>query len=156
MLPRSEPVAAPRRRLTRGFARTCRGSLTCGYLGDVRFRGRSKAEAELQRLLLGRPNFSVHTSRHLIASALWDYGEDALAQRALEMTEDERQSICKIEAWYESPDYPLPMAGQRITHNHVSAFAAVTFFEGEIRPLAQTRRRPQKARPAIFDPERDI
>ena len=110
---------------------------------------------ELRRLLQGRSNFRVHTPRHLIASALWDYGEDALAQRALEMTEDERVSICKIEAWYESPDYPLPMTGQRITHNHVAAFAAVTFFEGTVRPLAQTRRRPQKERPAIFDAERD-
>ena len=110
---------------------------------------------ELRRLLQGRSNFRVHTPRHLIASALWDYGEDALAQRALEMTEDERVSICKIEAWYESPDYPLPMTGQRITHNHVAAFAAVTFVEGTVRPLTRTRRRPQKERPAIFDVERD-
>lgn len=114
-------------------------------------RRRSDADAELKRLLQGRPNFTVHTSRHLIASALWDYGEDELAQRAFAMTEDERLSICKIEARYESPDYPLPMTGQRITHNHVAAFAAVTYFEGELRPLAQTRRRPQKDRPAIFE-----
>ncbi len=107
--------------------------------------------AELERLLEGRPNFTVHTPRHLIASALWDYGEDRLAQRALAMTEAERLSICNIEAWYESPEYPLPMTGQLITHNHVAAFAAVTLFEGELRPLARTRRRPRKNRPAIFE-----
>lgn len=105
----------------------------------------------MQRLLQGRPQFTVHTPKHLIASALWDYGEDELADRAMTMTEDERLSICNIEAWYESSDYPLPMAGQRITHNHVAAFAAITFYEGEVRPLAQTRRRPVKDRPAIFD-----
>ena len=117
----------------------------------MRLSKRSKSDAELQRLLQGRPQFTVHTSRQLIASALWDYGEDDLAQRAIRMTEDDRLSLCNIEAWYESPDYPLPMTGQRITHNHVAAFAAITFFEGKVRPLAQTRRRPQKDRPAIFD-----
>ena len=117
----------------------------------MRLSKRSNSDAELQRLLQGRPQFTVHTSRQLIASALWDYGEDELAQRAITMTEDERLSICNIEAWYESPHYPLPMTGQRITHNHVAAFAAITVFEGKVRPLAQTRRRPQKDRPAIFD-----
>jgi hypothetical protein len=109
------------------------------------------AESGLQRLLQPRPNFQVHTPRHLIASALWDYGVAELANRALVMSEQDRQGICRIEAWYESPSYPLPMPGQRITHDHVSAFAAITFFEGKVRPLAQTWRRPQRARPAIFD-----
>ena len=117
----------------------------------MRFRRSRQQDSELQRLLRGRPNFTVHTPRHLIASALWDYGEDDLAQRALEMTEDDRLNICRIEAWYESPEYPLPMTGQRITHNHVAAFAAVTFFEGAVRPLAQTRRRPRKDRPAFYE-----
>lgn len=117
--------------------------------------GSRRARAELNRLLQGRPNFTVHTSKQLIASALWDYGEDALAERALAMAEEDRIQICNIEAWYESPDYPLPMTGQRITHNHVAAFAAITFFEGEVRPLARTRRRPERNRPEIFraDPE---
>lgn len=94
-----------------------------------------------------RPRFSVQTPKQSIAAALWDYGEDALAQRALEMSEAERLQIDTISAWYENPDYPLPMVGQRITHNHVAAFAAVTLFEGAVRPLARTRRRPAKGRP---------
>jgi hypothetical protein len=87
----------------------------------------------------------------LIASALWDYGEDALAHRALRMSEEESGQIDRISAWYEMPDYPLPMTGQRITHSHVAAFAAITLFEGAIRPLARTQRRPAKNRPAEFD-----
>jgi hypothetical protein len=47
----------------------------------------------------------------------------------------------------------LPVEGQRITHNHVTALAAITFYEGAVRPLARTRRRPQKKRPAEFQPE---
>jgi hypothetical protein len=46
------------------------------------------------------------------AAALWDYGEDALAARAIGMTDDELDSIENISAWYEDPDYPLPMTGQ--------------------------------------------
>jgi hypothetical protein len=79
---------------------------------------------KLAVLLEGRPQFTVHTPKALIASALWDYGEDALADRALGMSEEERIKIDKISAWYEMPDYPLPMTGQRITHNHIAAFAA--------------------------------
>jgi len=105
---------------------------------------------ELDRLLRGRPRFSVETPKMVIARTLWDYGEDALAERALVMSEEERAKINKISAWYEMPEYPLPMAGQRITHGHVAAFAAVTLFEGEVRPLARTRRRPAKNCPAVF------
>jgi hypothetical protein len=104
----------------------------------------------LWELLKPRPRFSVSTPKRLIASALWDYGEDALAERTLTMSETDRLQIETISAWYELPDYPLPMTGQRITHNHVAAFAAITSFEGSVRPLARTGRRPVKGRPADF------
>jgi hypothetical protein len=102
----------------------------------------------LGELLRPRPRFNVHSPKQLIASALWDYGEDALVDRALAMSEEENAQINRISAWYEQPDYPLPMTGQRITHNHVAAFAAITLFEGAVRPLTRTRRRPAKDRPA--------
>jgi hypothetical protein len=95
----------------------------------------------------------VHTSKSQVAAALWDYGEDELAARAMGVTDAELASVENISAWYEDPEYPLPMSGQRITHNHVNAFAAATLFEGRVRPLAQTRRRPERNRPAIYDPE---
>jgi hypothetical protein len=98
----------------------------------------------LRDLLNPRPRFTVHPPKQVIATALSDYGEDSLAQRALGMSEEERSQIDRISAWYEMPDYPLPMTGQRITHGHVAAFATITLFEGAIRPLARTRRRPSK------------
>ena len=61
-------------------------------------------------------------------------------------------SIQRIAAWFEDRKYPLPMSGQRITHNHVAAFAAVTYFEGEVRPLAQIRRRASRAKPPRYAP----
>jgi hypothetical protein len=119
----------------------------------MKLPGRNPERAELKRLLRGRPNFNVHTSKSQVASALWDYGEDALAERAIAMTDEDLTSIENISAWYEDPAYPLPMSGQRITHNHVGAFAAITLFEGRVRPLSQTRRRPQRDRPPAFEPQ---
>ena len=101
----------------------------------------------------GRPNFQVRFTRAQTAASLWDYAEDALVQRALVMSEDDLGAILRIAAVYEDAAYPLPMTGQQITHNHVSAFAAIAYFEGRLRPLAQTRRRPQKGRPDVLGPE---
>jgi hypothetical protein len=119
----------------------------------MRFPGRHSDRAELKRLLRGRPNFKVHTSKTQVAAALWDYGEDSLAERAIAMSDDELASIENISAWYEDPAYPLPMTGQQITHSHVNAFAAITLFEGRLRPLGRTRRRPQRDRPAAYEPQ---
>lgn len=113
---------------------------------------RRAARAELEKLLRGRPSFQVRTSKSQVAAALWDYGEDELAARAIDMTDAELDGIENISAWYEDPSYPLPMTGQRITHHHVNAFAAIALFEGGVRPLARTRRRPQRDRPETFEP----
>jgi hypothetical protein len=113
---------------------------------------RLAASRELRRLMKGRPNFHVHFSKSAVATSLWDYGEDDLADPALAMTDADLHRIQAIDANYENPGYPLPMSGQRITHNHVMAFAAITYFEHEIRPLTRTRRRPQTNRPARFTP----
>jgi hypothetical protein len=88
----------------------------------------------------------------LIAASLWDCGEDALAERALAMTPEDHDAIQRIQAVYEDPTYSLPIEGQRITHRHVSALAAIAYFEGRLRPLARTRRRPETSRPARFNP----
>jgi hypothetical protein len=111
---------------------------------------------DVREAMKGRRNFRVETSRDLIAAALWDLGEDELAERALAMTPDDHAAIQRIEAVYEDPAYPLPIAGQRITHRHVTALASVAYFEGRLRPLARTRRRPERLRPARFNPAASI
>jgi hypothetical protein len=110
-------------------------------------------DRDVRAAMKGRPRFRVHISPSLVAACLWDCGEDALADRALAMTTDDLAAIQRIQAVYEDPDYPLPVEGQRITHRHVTALAAVAYFEGRLRPLARTRRRPANQRPARFDPE---
>lgn len=109
-----------------------------------------RAVAERTRLLQGRPNFGVTFSKSQVAASLWDYGEDAVAARALEMSDGDLAGIQNIAAWYHDPSYALPLTGQQITNNHVVAFAALTYFEGEVRALSRTRRRAQKARPPEF------
>ena len=99
----------------------------------------------------GLPNFRVHVSRSSVGASLWDFGEDDLAARALTMSDEDHQAIQRICAVYENPSYQLPREG-RIAHMHVSAFAAIAYFEGSLRPLARTRRRPQKDRPERFRP----
>ncbi len=111
-----------------------------------------REQRELRRLLKGRPRFKVFFSKSLVSASLWDYGEDELAERALAIDDSDLLSIQAIAAWYEDPTYPLPVEGQRITHNHVTALAAITYFEGAVRPLVRSRRRPAKNRPARFDP----
>jgi hypothetical protein len=111
-----------------------------------------RKDSELRRLIEGRPNFRVYFSRSAVAASLWDYGEDALADRALTMSDADLRGVQAIAANYEDPAYPLPIAGQRITHNHVTALAAITYFEKDIRPLTRTRRRPERTRPTRFTP----
>ena len=107
---------------------------------------------ERARLLKAVPRFNIFTSKSQVAASLWDYGEDDLADRALLMSDADLEGIERISAHFESSTYDLPMEGQRITHNHVSAFAAIMFFEGALRPLSRTRRRPEKHRPVRFTP----
>jgi len=99
----------------------------------------------------GRANVNVHFSRSQTAASLWDYAEDELVERALAMSDDELRAIQRIASVYEDDNYSLPMSGQRITHHHVIAFAAVAYFEGRLRPLARTRRRNEKDRPEHLD-----
>ena len=113
---------------------------------------RGERTRELQALTRGVPRFHVYFSKTQVAAALWEYAEDALADRALAMSDDDLGLVQNVAAHFEDPSYPLPVAGQRITHNHVMALAAITFFEGQVRPLARNRRRPEKDRPERFVP----
>src|SRR5262245_55735649 len=113
---------------------------------------KGRATHELQALMSPVPRFNVYFSKSQTAAALWDYGEDALADRALEIGDEDLTRIQNIAVHFEDPSYPLPVEGQRITHNHVTALAALAFFEGKVRPLSRNRRRPEKDRPERFDP----
>lgn len=115
-------------------------------LGDL------AARRELRRLMKPRSNFRVHFSRSAVAAALWAYGEDEHAEKALAMTDEDLLHVQAIASHYEDPSHPLPVDAKRITHNHVMALAEITYAEGRIRPLARRRRRPESQRPERFTP----
>lgn len=108
-------------------------------------------DRDVREAMKGRHNFHVHVSRSSVATSLWDFGEDDLSERAMTMSDDEHQAIQRICAVYEDPAYALPREG-RIAHMHVNAFAAIAYFEGSLRPLVRTRRRPEKDRPEGLQP----
>ena len=112
----------------------------------------SRWDRDVRDAMKGRERFKVHFSITQTAASLWDYGEDALAERALEMSEADLRAVQRIAATYEDPTYPLPIEGQRVTHNHVNAIAAVAYLEGRLRPMARSRRRAEKDRPERFAP----
>ena len=112
----------------------------------------SRWSRDVRLAMKGRTNFHLRFSASQAAASLWDHGEDLLADRALTMTEADLAAIQRIAATYWDPGYALPIEGQRLTLGKVSAFAAIAYFEGRLRPLSRTRRRPKNARPARFAP----
>ena len=110
----------------------------------------SRWDSGVRQAMKGRPGVKVVTPVTMIAACLWDCGEDELAERALTMNAEDHAAIERIEAVYRDPSYPLPVVGQRVLLRHVTALAAVAYFEGSIRPLARNRSRAQRDRPARF------
>lgn len=117
----------------------------------LRRKPKGRWSPDVVKAMKGRDRFNVHVTPHGIASELWSFGEDELAERALIMTDDEHDAVMRICAVYENRDYPLPVEGVRISYGHVNAFATIAYFEGTLRPLNRSRRRPQKDLPAHFN-----
>ncbi|MDQ3640863.1 MAG: hypothetical protein M3450_05175 [Actinomycetota bacterium] len=86
-------------------------------------------------------------SAGVAAGELWAFGEDDLAQRALDLSEQQLLAAWRLAETYDSPDFPLPVYGRTITNGHVMAFAVMSVLEGDIRPLARERRRPKSHMP---------
>ena len=86
-------------------------------------------------------------SRTTMALCLWEFGEDDLWEAALSLTDAQLRQVQAIALRYESPSVALPVVGQRISSGHCIALAAVTYFEGDLRPLARGRRRAKRDTP---------
>jgi len=87
---------------------------------------------------------TVVFSREVLADCLWAHGEDALANQALSVSDSELTRIQSLAATFHDPSFPLPVQGVKVKNSHVVALAAVTHFEGSLRPLARDRRRGGK------------
>lgn len=92
-------------------------------------------------------SYRISFSAGAAAAELWAFGEDDLAQAALDCP----TSSCwrrGVQQWCTTTSsIPLPVTGRRITNGHVMAFATMNVLEGGVRPLARLRRRPEKEMP---------
>lgn len=83
------------------------------------------------------------------AAALWTYGEDALADTALELGTTDLERAWAIAGGYWREDHGLPLKS-RLVLDKVIALACIQCIEGSVRPLVQERRRPRRGMPERF------
>ena len=97
-------------------------------------------------MLLIMARMTVIFSAEQAAAALWAYGEDGLIDRALAIADADLPRLWEIAGDYWEADNGLPLR-TRLVLDKVTAFAAITFLEGRVRPLTQERRRPRTSMP---------
>jgi hypothetical protein len=88
-----------------------------------------------------------------LAETLWEYGEGALAERALSLSDEELYEVQVIAAWHHVND-PEPDEGPRLSLARIVARAGIEFLEGQSRDTTRRRRRtrPREQRfTAAFD-----
>jgi len=91
-------------------------------------------------------NMRVIFSAEQAAAALWTYGEDALVERALAIRIQDLPTLWQTAGDFWRPDHELPLS-TRLVLDKVTAFAAIKYLEGRVRPLAQERRRARSKMP---------
>jgi hypothetical protein len=77
--------------------------------------------------------------RWTLAEELWSFGEDALSQAALEISDENMVGL-----WLRAGKALLK--GDARSSGEAAALAAVAVIEGHQRPLARKRRRPRTGR----------
>src|SRR5437764_13490042 len=82
----------------------------------------------------------ITTDRWTLAEELWSFGEDSLYPAALQLSDDDM-----VRLWLLGGK--LLLKGKARSSGEAAALAAVAVIEGQQRPLARRRRRPQAKRP---------
>lgn len=88
-------------------------------------------------------NIRVVVRRDVLAEALWEYGEDALAEHCLELSDDDLHQIQSLAVWHEIND-PEPDDGPRLTRGRILARATIEFVERQARDTVRRRRRTRQ------------
>jgi len=85
--------------------------------------------------------------RETLAESLWEYGEDALAERLATESDGSIDQILDLAVWHRIND-PEPQDGPKLTNARIVARAAIEFYEGATRDTRRQRRRtrPQTER----------
>lgn len=85
-------------------------------------------------------NFRIWMRRETLAESLWEYGEDALAERLTKESDEGLDQILLVAVWHRIND-PEPREGPKLTNGRIVARAAIEFYEGAARDTSRRRRR---------------
>lgn len=89
-------------------------------------------------------HYRVVAKREVLAEALWEYGEEDIAEHVLQTSDDDLDRILELTALHRLND-PEPDDGPKLTNARIMARAAIEFFERRPR---DTKRRRRRTRPA--------
>ncbi len=92
-------------------------------------------------------NLRISVRRDVMAEVLWEYGEEALAERVLALSDEELHQVHRLAVWHRVND-PESDEGPKLTNGRLLSRAAIDFFEAEGRDMHRRRRRtrPQAER----------
>ena len=82
----------------------------------------------------------LHVERPVLAECLWELGEDALAERALALSDEELEAVCDLALWHRHHQLDPP-GGPRVTNGRTLARGMIDLVEGAGRETARRRRR---------------
>jgi hypothetical protein len=101
------------------------------------------------RDMLGREipaNTRISIARDVLAECVWEYGEDDLAAKVVDLSDADLEQVQRLALWHRTND-PEPVGGPKLTNARIEARAVIEFFEGGSRETKRARRRtrPQSA-----------
>ena len=85
-------------------------------------------------------NFRITFRRDVLAEALWEYGEDELAQAALRPSESDLHQVQILAVWHHLNDVE-PQGGPKLTNARIMARAMIESAHGVARDTKRMRRR---------------
>jgi hypothetical protein len=85
-------------------------------------------------------HFRITFERELLAEALWQYGEEELAEAAIRLSDDELHTVQRLAVWHHVND-PDPEHGPKLTNARILARAMIEFVERTSRDTKRVRRR---------------
>lgn len=85
-------------------------------------------------------NLRISFRRDVLAEALWEYGEEELAKRALALSENDLHEVQLLAVWHHEND-PDPTEGPKLTGARIMSRAMIQYVERSGRDTKRTRRR---------------
>lgn len=99
---------------------------------------RKRSKDQFGRAVPG--NVRIAFRRDVLAEALWEYGEDELAEQALGLAEEELRQVQLLAVWHRENDADPP-SGPKLTNGRIMARAMIEHVERTARDTKRARRR---------------